>query len=344
MSGFLKRRTMLGATVSFVAMTPAAGWADDAVDIAGVGSSFVAGAMRRWIDQKPAAIGAKIVYHEVGSAKGQAKVLAGEVDFAAVDRPLPADKLTNGEMIQFPAAFSGLAIAVNLPGIANNQLVLTGSLLASIYSGKIKTWNDPAIAQVNSGIKLPATDIRPLTHGLPAGEMSGITFHFTQYLLATNADWRATHGAAITKRWAVGSMVASVADMVQNLKLIAGGIGYVPVAALQPNGLVAVKLTNKAGKNTEANLASTRAALAAVDWSKPNDLASQIIDAPGDGSWPIVVPTYVLMPKKPASKDRAGPIRAFFRYVLTAGDAAATEQNMVLLPPAAQKAVLALIE
>ena len=128
--------------------------------------------MRRWLELVPAALAVKASYDPIGSGNGRNKVLAGDVDFG------------------------GIVCAVNLPGMTDNQFRLTGALLAGVYAGTGKKWNDPQIVAANPGVALPDMDIHPVSQGTPNGPMPGITSNFTQYLLATNQDWRDKFGPA----------------------------------------------------------------------------------------------------------------------------------------------------
>ena len=152
--------------------------------------------MRRWLELVPAALAVKASYDPLGSGNGRKKVLARDVGFGASDEPMAADKLANGNLVQLPLGFGGMVCAVNLPGMTDNQFRLTGAPLAGIYAGTGKKWNDPKIVAANPGVALPDMDIHPVSQGTPNGPMPGTTFNFTQYLLATNQDWRDKFGPA----------------------------------------------------------------------------------------------------------------------------------------------------
>ena len=341
----LARRTLLAFSVTALAASPIAARADETITISGAGSSFIGRLVKQWTDQMPAGQSIKVIYDPAGSGNGRNRVLAGDVDFAASDEPMDPQKLALGRLIQFPVSFGGIVPVVNIPGVASNQLVLTGELLAKIYAGEIKTWNDPRIAAINAGVALPALDIKPLSQGTARGAISsGTTYAFTQYLLATNADWREKYGPEITKRWAVGSMVASAEFMVETMKTLEGSIGYVAVGQAVDKNLAAVRLKNKSGKTVAASSDSLAAAVSHVDWAKTKGLVPHLIDVAGDSSWPIAVATYALVPETPRDKAHGDAVRAFFKFVLDSGEKAAAQLQFAVLPSTVRPTVQALLD
>ena len=339
----LNRRSILTALAGACLGVPGLARAQDGV-LSGAGSSFVGAVMKRWIEQTPASIGMPLSYAAVGSGNGQNKILAREVDFALSDDPMAPEKLANGQLIQFPFVFGGVTCVVNLPGLANEQLQLTGELLAGIYGGAIKTWSDPKIAAANAGVTLPDLEIRPVNQSTPNGPMSGTTYTFTQYLLATNADWRAKHGTEVKRRWAVGSMVATADNMTETMKVLTGAIGYVPIAAAVSNKLTTVKLMNKSGNAVAASSASLAAAVNQVDWTKPSALLPTLIDLPGDASWPITVVTYGLIPRMPRDAAHGEALKAFFKNIVANGGETAAQFHAAVLPASARPMVMGLLD
>ena len=334
----LGRRALLGAAGCVFAMSAAKG--AGVTPIFGAGSSFIDPVMRRWVALVPGALGVQPSYDPVGSGNGRNKILAGDVDFGAFDEPMAADKLANGGLVQFPLVFGGIVCAVNLPGLAVNRLRLTGTLLGGIYAGAIKKWNDPKIVAVNPGVALPDVDIHPVSQGTPNGPMPGTTFNFTQYLLATNQDWRDKHGPAITKRWAVGSMVASNAFMVETLKVLPGAIGYMSFGEAAKARVTTVAMMNKAGQTVDATAAALAAATEQADWAKSPDLVVNLLDLPGERSWPIVIATYALLPREP--KKNAEALQSLFRFIIDE-PTAATQNFAAPMPAAVRIAVRAML-
>lgn len=337
-----RRRFLVGAAAGPVLTLPGRATAQT-TQITGAGSSFVRPVMERWIDLLPATLGVSARYSAIGTGVAQSKILSGDIDFAAFELPLPASTVANGDLIQFPVAFGALACVVNIPGVANDQLKLNAGLLAAIYAGGIKKWNDPRIVAVNPSVALPELDIKPLRLDTPSGAVFSTTYTFTQYLLATNADWREKYGAAVTKRWAVGSMVDSAGNMMETLKILSGSIGYVPLGSAAGQRLTTAMLWNKAGKLVGASLASLQAAVAQVDWRATAEMAPKLLDLPGEATWPIVLPSYVLMQRNPRDKVRGEAVTAFAKFIVSNGAEGAEQRHAVALPEAPRGTVLGMI-
>ncbi len=309
-----------------------------AQDAVGAGSSFIGPAMKRWTAMAASQASLSVTYDPVGSSRGQSKILAREVDFGASDSPMSEETRANANLLQFPVVIGAVVCVVNVPGIATDQLRLNGPLLADIYTGKIKNWNDPKIAEINPGLKLPDMDIRPVSQT----NLAGTTFVYTQYLLSTNAEWREKFGPAITKRWAIGSAVGSNTLMMETLKTLPGSIGYTDYGSAIANKYAAVLLQNKAGKYVTASPAHFSAGVDTAEWTKSPDLVVNLINQPGDNAWPILTASYVQIPVDPQDPSRAQAVRKFFDFAFTKGGQAATEAQFIPLPTPAQAAVRAM--
>lgn len=325
-------------------VTLAAGWLLSlpipamAQDIVGAGSSFISPAMKQWTEMARTQAGVNVTYDPIGSSRGQSKILAREVDFGASDSPMSEETRINAHLLQFPVVIGAVVCVVNVPGIATEQLRLNGPVLAEIYTGKIKNWNDPKIAEINPGLKLPDMDIRPVSQT----NLAGTTFVYTQYLLATNADWREKYGPAITKRWAVGSAVGNNTLMMETLKTLPGSVGYTDYGSAIANKYATVLLRNKAGNYVSANPAHFTAGVAGAEWTKSSDLVVNLINQAGDDAWPILTASYVQMPTDPQDPARSLAVRKFFDFAFAKGGPAATEAQFIPLPTTAQTAVRAL--
>jgi len=335
MDRIIGRRLILGGSGLSLMAFPTRVFANARV-IKGIGSTFAASVMRDWIAGVKPSLDWTIEYEALGSVDGRNRLKSGDASFALTDEPMTAEALKLAELAQFPVLFGGIVPVVNLPGIASNQLQLTAELLGSLYTGGIKTWNDPKIAAVNPGVKLPDVEVKPVALATPTGPMRGATHTLTQYLLMTNADWRARHGDRITKRWSVGYMVTSAENMVETMKVVPGSLGYGSIGYATGNGLAMVRLRNQAGKTVAASVDSLRATKSQVDWSKPTALLPELLNAPGNDSWPITNTTYALIPAVPTDRAKGAAIQAFFTYIATNGEDAANRMHATALPPAAR--------
>src|SRR5512143_1966362 len=157
-----------------------------AVDITGAGATFPYPIYAKWAESYKQKTGNGMNYQSIGSGGGIAQIKAKTVDFGASDMPLKAEDLQQSGLMQFPAIIGGVVPVVNLEGIAPGQLKFTGAVLADIYLGKVKAWNDKAIADLNPGVKLPADPITVVRRS----DGSGTSFLWTDYLSKVSAEWK----------------------------------------------------------------------------------------------------------------------------------------------------------
>ncbi|HEY9144238.1 MAG TPA: phosphate ABC transporter substrate-binding protein PstS, partial [Arenimonas sp.] len=197
--------------------TPAA----QAAEITGAGASFVFPTMSRWSADYNEATGHRVNYQSIGSGGGIAQIKANTVDFGSSDAPLKPDDLAASNLAQFPSVMGGIVPAFNVPGIAANGLRLDGQTLANIYLGKITKWNDPAIASLNPGVKLP--DLRiTVVH---RSDGSGTTFNFVNYLSKVSPEWQTKVGEGTSVRWPTGVGGKGNEGVTAYVKQIKGAIG-----------------------------------------------------------------------------------------------------------------------
>ena len=151
------------------------GAAASATNITGAGSTFVYPVLSKWASDYKGMTGDQINYQSIGSGGGIAQIKAGTVDFGATDKPLAPSELAGAGLAQFPVAIGGVVPVVHLAGVRPGQMKLSGPVLAAIYDGEIKMWNDPHIQQMNPGVKLPAVQISTVHRS----DASGTSFNFT---------------------------------------------------------------------------------------------------------------------------------------------------------------------
>jgi len=172
------------------AAAPAAAGAKVTAEVSGAGASFIFPLVSKWSADYNATTGAKINYQSIGSGGGIAQIKAGTVDFGSSDKPLSSEELAQAGLAQFPSAIGGVVPVVNIEGLEAGKLRLSGALLADIFLGKVKTWNDPAIVAANPGVKLPDGKIT-LVH---RSDGSGTTFNFSNYLSKVSPEWKSSVG------------------------------------------------------------------------------------------------------------------------------------------------------
>jgi phosphate transport system substrate-binding protein len=306
-----------------------------AADITGAGATFPYPIYAKWAEMYKKASGNGLNYQSVGSGAGIKQIKAKTVDFGASDMPLPADELNKEGLFQFPAIMGGVVPVVNLDGIAPGQLKLTGPVVADIYLGKVTKWNDPAIAALNPGVKLPATDITVVHRA----DGSGTSFLFTDYLSKSSPEFKSKIGAGTAVKWATGVGGKGNEGVAANVQRIKGSIGYVEWAYAKKNKMAHTQLKNHDGSFLQPNDDAFKASAANADWAKAPGFAVVLTDQPGKASWPITGASYILMHKGQADAAKGKEVLKFFDWAYKNGDAAATELDYVPMPDAVTKLV-----
>ena len=297
-----------------------------AQDITGAGASFPAPIYSKWADAYNKATGARLNYQSIGSGGGIKQIKAKTVDFGASDAPLKDEELAKDGMVQFPTVIGGVVPVINVSGVEPGQLKLTGEVLGDIYLGKITKWNDPAIASMNSGVKLPDAAIAVVRRA----DGSGTSFLFTNYLSKVNADWKAKVGEGTAVNWPTGAGGKGNEGVSAFVQRLPNSIGYVEYAYAKQNKMSYVMLKNKDGSFVAPDDSSFKAAAAGAEWDK--SFYQVLTDEPGKESWPITGATFILMHKNPEKPANAANALKFFDWAYANGDKMAAELNYVPMP------------
>ena len=299
-----------------------------AQQITGAGATFPYPIYSKWSDVYSQKTGVKLNYQSIGSGGGIAQIKAATVVFGASDAPLPPDQLKEIGLAQFPMVIGGVVPVVNLAGIQPGQLRFTGPLLADIYLGKVKKWNDPAIAAVNPGVKLPDLDINVVHRS----DGSGTTFNWVDYLSKVSPEWKSKIGEGTSVSWPTGVGGKGNEGVAAYVNRIKGAIGYVEYAYVLQNKMPYALMQNAAGQFVKPDTESFQAAAASADWSKTQDFYLVLTNAPGAKAFPVTAATFILMYKQP--KDAAGSksALAFFKWCLENGQKEAEQLDYVPLP------------
>jgi phosphate transport system substrate-binding protein len=306
-----------------------------ATDLTGAGSTFAAPIYTKWADAYQKSGGGKINYQGIGSAGGIKQILAKTVDFAGSDMPLKDDQLAKDGLFQFPTVVGGVLPVVNLPGIAAGQLVLNGPVLADIYLAKIKKWNDPEIAKLNPGLKLPDTDIAVVRRA----DGSGTSFIWTDYLSKVSPEWKSKVGEGTTVNWPTGTGGKGNDGVAAFVQRLPGAIGYVESAYVLQNKMVYADMINASGNKVVPETATYKAAAAGADWSK--SFYQILTDEPGKNAWPIVGATFVLVYAKQDKAAEGAETLKFFDWSFKNGGAAADSLDYISLPESVVKEIRA---
>ena len=305
-----------------------------AQQITGAGASFPNPVYQKWGEAAQKAVNVQLNYQSIGSGGGQTQIKNRTVDFGASDAPMADAALKEANLLQFPSVMGAVVAIVNLPGVADNQLKLTGDVLADIYLGKVAKWNDPKIATLNEGVTLPSLAIAPVYRA----DGSGTTFVWASYLSAASAEWKGKVGVGTSVRFPAGTGSKGNEGVAGTVRNTRGAIGYVENAYATQNKLVSTQLRNKAGSFVSPSTESFVAAAQNADWSTPN-FAANLIDQPGATSWPIVSPTFILLPKDPKDPARTAAVLKFFDWAFANGGKLAQDLEYIPLPDTVQAAV-----
>ena len=299
-----------------------------AADISGAGSTFIYPVFAKWADTYKKDTGTGINYQSIGSGGGIKQIKANTVTFGATDAPLTEKDLDAGGLVQWPMIMGGIVPVVNLDGIKADELVLDGDTLAKIFMGTVKTWNDPAIAKLNPGVKLPDTAI-VVVH---RSDGSGTTFNFTDYLSKVSADWKGKVGENTAVEWPVGLGAKGNEGVAQNVGNTKGAVGYVEYAYAKQNSLVSTKMVNHDGKTVSPTMDTFSSAAANADWEHAPGFYQILTDQPGAQSWPITASTFVVMHKDPKDAAASADALKFFAWAFKNGDKAAEALDYIPIP------------
>ncbi len=306
-----------------------------AADITGAGATFPFPLYSKWADAYKKETGNGLNYQSIGSGAGIKQILAKTVTFGASDMPLKPEQLEKDGLIQWPQAMGALVPVVNLEGIKPGELVFSGELLGDIYLGKVKTWNDPAIAKLNPKLKLPGDAITVVRRS----DGSGTTFLWTDYLSKSNAEWKAKAGSGTAVEWPTGVGAKGNEGVAGNVSQTKNSIGYVEYAYARQNKLTYGAVINKAGKTVLPTVAAFQAAAANADWASAKNYFVILTDQPGEASWPITGATFILMYKEPADKAASGEAIKFFKWAFAKGDKMAEELDYIPMPDSVVKLI-----
>ncbi|HEX3317836.1 MAG TPA: phosphate ABC transporter substrate-binding protein PstS [Solirubrobacteraceae bacterium] len=303
--------------------------------INGAGSTFAAPIYQQWGSTLRSQDGMTVNYQPVGSGQGITELTAGTVDFAGSDPPMKPEEVSaakkKGDPLHFPMALGAITISYNLSGVKGG-LKLTGPVIADIFLGKVKKWNDPEIAKLNPGVNLPSTDITVVHRS----DSSGTTKGFTGYLAAVSPTWSKQVGSDKTVKWPTGTGAKGNDGVAAAVKQTPGAVGYVEQAYALQNKFTTASVQNKAGNYVTPSLQSTTAAGEGL--TVPANLQFTISDPSNPQAYPITSQTFVITYQDPckagASQSVANGIKSFLDYAYGAGQTTLGQLQYAKLPAA----------
>jgi len=334
-SHMLRKATGAVAIANCAAMLAGA-----AVQMTGAGATFPAPIYQKWFNDYQSIGNVQINYQAIGSGGGIKGVTEGTVDFGASDailskEQLAAFKTKNGGhgLLTFPTVLGAVVPSYNIPGVTG-ELNFTGPILADIFLGKIKKWNDPALVKVNPSAKLPALDI-VVAH---RSEGSGTTFCFTDYLSKLSPEWENSVGRNASVSWPVGLGAKGNDGVSGLLKQQVGALGYIELIYAVKNHLAYGRVENGSGEFVKADLKTVSAA-AATSKEGAADSQLSITNAGGKGVYPIATFTWLLVPDSFKDAEKGAAIKGFLKWAVTKGQEQAESLDYARLPAAVAQEV-----
>ena len=306
--------------------------ASSGVDLTGAGATFPYPLYSKWFSDYAARTNVKINYQSIGSGGGIRQLIEGTVDFGATDGPMTDEEMAKakgGPVLHIPTVMGADVITYNVEGLTR-PLNLTGEVIADIFLGKIKKWNDARIAALNGDARLPNQDILVVHRS----DGSGTTYIFTDYLSTVSPDWKNGPGRGKEVRWPVGLGGKGNEGVAGQVKQTPGAIGYTELAYAKQNRLAYAAVQNAAGEFVLPTIESITAAAAGIMGRLPEntDYRVSIVNAPGAGAYPISSFTWILVYQNQPDADKGRKLVDFLRWALREGDASASALDYAPLP------------
>jgi phosphate transport system substrate-binding protein len=301
------------------------------VELTGAGATFPYPLYSKWIAEYGKVDGkVHINYQSIGSGGGIKQITEKTVDFGASDAPMKDDEIAKvqGPILHIPTTLGAVVISYNLD--LKDKLKLTPDIVAGIYLGDIKTWDDKKIADANPGVKLPSDPIAVAYRS----DGSGTTAVFTSYLAAISPAWKDKVGAGKSVSFPTGSGAKGNDGVAGLIKTTPGTIGYVELAYAKQTGLAYAQLQNAAGKFVDATTDSVSAAAASVADKMPDDFRVSIVNAPGDATYPISSFTYLLVYQDAADAVKGKALAQFLWWAIHDGQKLGPALDYAPLPAA----------
>ncbi|MEK6791331.1 MAG: phosphate ABC transporter substrate-binding protein PstS [Deltaproteobacteria bacterium] len=296
--------------------------------INGAGSTFAYPLYAKWAYEYNKKTGIKLNYQSIGSGGGIKQIKSKTVDFGATDAPLSAKELEESGLMQFPMAIGGVVPVINLVGVKQGEVKLTGELLAYIYLGKVTKWNDSRLIELNPGVSLPDEKITVVYRS----DGSGTTWIFTNYLDKISKAWHEKAGSGTAVAWPVGVGGKGNEGVATYVKRLKGSIGYVEYAYALQNKLTYTRLSNREKAFALPSMESFAAAASGADWKGTPGFGVILTDQPGKAAWPIAGATFILIYKNPSDCRTTKIMIEFFDWSYVNGADMARSMDYVPVP------------
>jgi phosphate transport system substrate-binding protein len=309
------------------------------IRINGAGATFPNPIYSKWFSEyNKLHANIEINYQSIGSGGGIRQVTEQTVFFGATDGPMSDDQLkaAPGTILHFPTVLGGVVPVYNIPNVTA-ELKFTGPVLADIFLGKIVKWNDPAIAKLNAGVKLPATDITVVHRS----DGSGTTYIWVDYLSKVSSEFKTKVGVATSVNWPAGIGGKGNEGVSGLVTQSPGSIGYVELIYALQNKISYGSVQNAAGEFVKASVPSVTTAAAVAAANMPADFRVSITNAAGKGAYPISSFTWLLLYENPKDKAQSKTMVDFVKWALTDGQKYCAELGFAPLPASVVKLEMA---
>jgi phosphate transport system substrate-binding protein len=300
------------------------------VNLTGAGSTFVYPLLSKWVDEysKSADPNVRINYQSIGSGGGIKQITERTVDFGATDGFMNEEQLAAAPgILHIPVTLGAVVPTYNLPGVSA-ELKFTGEVLAGIYLGQIKKWNDPRLKDLNPGVSLPDADITVVHRS----DGSGTTYIWTDYLSSVSPEWKQRVGTSTSVNWPTGIGGKGNEGVTGVVKQTPGALGYVEMIYAEQNKLPYGAVRNKAGRFVKATPDSVSAAAAGAAATAPDDLRMSIVNADGEQSYPISGFTWLLVYDKMTDPLKAQALTGFMWWALHDPRARQIQKDLLYAP------------
>jgi len=300
------------------------------ISLQGAGATFPNPLYQKWVSEygklHP---NVRIDYQSIGSGGGIKQIQEQTVDFGASDAPMKDEELkaAPAELLHIPTVLGAVVITYNVASIAQ-PLHFSPEVIADIFLGKIKKWDDAHIKQDNPGVSLPAADITTVHRS----DGSGTTFVFTDYLSKVSPEWKEKVGTDKSPKWPVGQGGKGNEGVTGQIKQQPNTIGYVELAYAVQNKFPVALIKNASGKFIEASIGAVTAAAASASTQTPEDLRVSITNATGENAYPISSYTYILAYKEQKSTDKGKALVDFLWWGIHDGEQFAKDLQYAPLP------------
>lgn len=323
----MKRTLMALAAATVVVCAPLVG---QTTQINGAGATFPYPIYSKWFSEynklHPAV---QINYQSIGSGGGIQQVTKETVFFGATDGPMNEEQLkaAPSKLLHFPTVLGAVVPVYNVPNL-KGDLKFSGPLLADIYLGKVTKWNDSAIAKLNPGVTLPATDIT-VAH---RAESSGTTYIWVDFLSKTSPEFKTKVGVNTAVSWPTGVGGRGNEGVSGLVTQTPGSIGYVELIYALQSKIAYGSVLNASGEYVKASVEAVTAAAAAAAANMPADFRVSITNAPGKSAYPISSFTWLLLYEEPKDKAQGKVMVDFLKWALTDGQKYCVDLGYAPLP------------